>query len=1292
MGPQEHPLPPKTTTDCTEIRGKAMNDNDQSRLEHLSQHIDQLYEHGQLDAALTAALEAYSLTCQLDPRGVEAANSALRLARLYQEKDDITHAHEYYRAAIDGFKNALGPEHETVAAVIHAEGELYEAAGDLAVAAHCYKEAISIQHKVAQVDNPKLMLMFNNLALTQLRLGKIAEAQEAIEAGLQIAQEDSLERALLLSAQADVLLAQQDYVQADIVLNRALVLRRTALGVDHPLVHFTDDKLKSMRVSVAHRLRELTSQIDKYTAEKKFDSLLPLVTKTYEIMSHFFGNNHPHSRHMLGVRADLEHKSGFDEVARASLHMLLNDQRSTPNVPATEVANTLMKLGVVEAKLGNREVGEQHLLEALKVFDSTTGVAYGDMKLLLFHLAEVQEQLGKHEERAATLDELGQLAYRMSDYDQAANVFEALYKYICDYHLSEPNSFEATRILSWLAYTYQQLSNYQRAIPLQEQVVEIRQRLRAENETDYATSLHNLAAMYTDIHDYTRAEHLYKQAYEIRSRVFGHDHPDTAESLDGLGVVMFYTGRPIEAVVYVGLALHVRVRTYPHGHPDVVRSLQNMSSLQLWGRQFAQAECYARQALTMARSIFPPEHPMVAKSQASLAFVYQLQGQHQQALSLLQESQRMYQNTNHEASPEVEDNFYNLTQLYAALDQPDAALKVLFEGLDISKILISRVFATGSERQREAYLQQHGYGGYTLLLSLLLTAQKSMPELAAVAYKIVLHRKALLTEAFVVQRDAVLSQRYPHLAQQLTELRQLGSQIADKQLSGPGSDSREQYEQTLAKLSDDYDVLEAHITRQIPEMGLEQQLRQADHQAIAARLPAQSALVEFVQFHVMDPHTVLGQGDIPTPTTHYVAFVLRSDNHEHIQVVDIGDAEELDGLVAEYRHAITGERETQAGGESLNMENYDSAEPNQMLLSNREALRSSFEESISDFESVYAQKVEDDSHLRIGQKLKTKIIDPLLPAITGCTRLLLAPDGDLYRLPFDALPLDEDRYVIDAYELSYLTVGRDVLRFTADSDTSEPPVVAADPNYNLGSTDNKDGPFWHLLCASEEGTEVAKLLEVSPLMGDAVCEHMLKILRSPAILHLATHGFVLSSPPPVPDVNALKQESVGDLQRLSARRFTNPLLLSGLALAGANTWLAGGTLPDEAENGILYAADVIGIDLHATELVVLSACSTGLGNIHVGEGVYGFRRAFVLAGVQTLVTSLWPIADCVARDLMVHFHKWVLKGKGRSTALRLAQREIRRCHHHPRYWAAFVCQGNPEPLARTGTSGRRPRL
>jgi CHAT domain-containing protein len=234
-------------------------------------------------------------------------------------------------------------------------------------------------------------------------------------------------------------------------------------------------------------------------------------------------------------------------------------------------------------------------------------------------------------------------------------------------------------------------------------------------------------------------------------------------------------------------------------------------------------------------------------------------------------------------------------------------------------------------------------------------------------------------------------------------------------------------------------------------------------------------------------------------------------------------------------------------------------------------------------------------------------------------------------------------------------------------------------------------------------------------------------VRSPGLLHLATHGFFLQDQPhdadkELRDLGWVGAEGWGG-GRLSGPLPESPMLRSGLALAGANTWLRQGALPEEAEDGLLTAEDVAGLDLLDTELVVLSACETGLGEVRTGEGVFGLRRAFIVAGAKALVMSLWKVPDLPTAVLMERFyHNLLSRQLPRAEALREAQAHVRditvgrlrptwlspemigrlsagnpeveayllklargpdedRPFSRPYFWGAFICQGDPGPLA-----------
>ncbi|MGE3512969.1 MAG: CHAT domain-containing protein, partial [Vicinamibacterales bacterium] len=220
-----------------------------------------------------------------------------------------------------------------------------------------------------------------------------------------------------------------------------------------------------------------------------------------------------------------------------------------------------------------------------------------------------------------------------------------------------------------------------------------------------------------------------------------------------------------------------------------------------------------------------------------------------------------------------------------------------------------------------------------------------------------------------------------------------------------------------------------------------------------------------------------------------------------------------------------------------------------------------------------------------------------------------------------------------------------------------------------------------------EATDIAALLSVGPWLGDQVREGRLKQCRSPVVLHLATHGMFLEDEfLPWLDARGRLAAPYRDLELFLPPRLENPMHRSMVCLAGAQTFLDGGTLPAEAEDGLLTAEDVGGMDLTFTELVVLSACDTGRGEVKVGEGVFGLRRAFAVAGARTLVMSLWKVPDEVTHELMVQFYKELQAGRSRIDALRAARQWVRWSHPDPYFWGAFILQGDAiSPLALTSS-------
>jgi CHAT domain-containing protein len=217
-----------------------------------------------------------------------------------------------------------------------------------------------------------------------------------------------------------------------------------------------------------------------------------------------------------------------------------------------------------------------------------------------------------------------------------------------------------------------------------------------------------------------------------------------------------------------------------------------------------------------------------------------------------------------------------------------------------------------------------------------------------------------------------------------------------------------------------------------------------------------------------------------------------------------------------------------------------------------------------------------------------------------------------------------------------------------------------------------------LPATAEEAAQIKSVLGLQSeemLLEERANKRELKELRSPAILHIATHGYFLQEEER--EANAeqrltrIKSGIIGEgaEEELRGMKLENPLLRSGLLLAGANR--------GNGDEGILTALELTGLDLWGTKIVVLSACDTGVGEVKNGDGVYGLRRALVLAGSESQMMSLWPVSDAGTRDLMINYYRALKAGEGRSAGLRRVRLEFlkdaRRAH--PYYWASFIQSG-----------------
>jgi CHAT domain-containing protein len=353
------------------------------------------------------------------------------------------------------------------------------------------------------------------------------------------------------------------------------------------------------------------------------------------------------------------------------------------------------------------------------------------------------------------------------------------------------------------------------------------------------------------------------------------------------------------------------------------------------------------------------------------------------------------------------------------------------------------------------------------------------------------------------------------------------------------------------------------------------------------------------------------------------------------------------------------------------------------------------------------------SILEVARKLDRQVMAKIRPLLGDAKHLLISADSQLNLIPFEALQDESGQYLINRYQFSYLTSGRDLLRIAEyrknPAKFRQEAVIVANPDYGSQNTKIAEFPSQQLQrpTLSSDGdsvdtignfgavlrmSELAEILKThilptaTVLSGSKATKTALKQLPSPRILFLGTHGFFLTNPEKeIGRYDPLNRDSTLKNNQSERVSISNPLLLSGLALAGFNE-RNNANLSSNGDNGVLTALEVAGLDLSGTQLVVLSACKTDVGKPTAGDGVYGLRRSLAIAGAESQVLSLWNVHEVATKDLMVNYFKKLSpkagRGMGRHEALQAAKQEIMKIpnYHHPYYWAGFIPSGDWTPL------------
>jgi len=745
------------------------------------------------------------------------------------------------------------------------------------------------------------------------------------------------------------------------------------------------------------------------------------------------------------------------------------------------------------------------------------------------------------------------------------------------------------------------LGNFAQAVPMLDRAIAFFSRVGKTQDITYIKLLQARAMIYYTFGDSATAVKLIEQAIGARDSLIrwlsGEDHA-MAEMVEATDLDMAAL-RGNLGLLYGTLGdfnraweLHMKARqawswmfesqkNAPQATPEAIRAVgvefalqsQNCGGVLIAMGHLEESRTMLLQTAAFYEGMGLTMHPDSVQCLANLAELYRMDGETETATRYLMIVLDRYSKVEDQDLRSVAKYLEQAAVLCATDGRFDQALSYMAQSADFYDALVLRVLPAAAEQQRLSFMQDIR-GPFVRCLSLISRHLPASPDAIKVGFNLVLRRKGLLAEAALMQREVLLQNKYEALAPQLNRLLDVKTRIANKTLTGYDEEGEAVHRAILAELATEQEQLEIELSGQIPDLLLQKHLFSVNAEEVAILLPAGSALIEFVRINEFDFNAVPTRGESLWRQDRYLAFVLHAGRPEDVGLIDLGEATQIDKLVDLWRSAITGAARSVADRTDAGMEENDRRRA--VLQGTRHLGGRSQPKSAADGRTA-------------GDQLRKAVFDPLGPALSDCRRLFIAPDGEILKLPFEALPSQDQGYLLDDFAISYLGSGRDLLRLeltASATNLTEPAIIIADPDYDLGDSGEagfrRSFPFDRLIGTREEGEQLSNLLKANLYIGIGAVERCLKKSDLPAVLHIATHGFFQEDTIVDPDHGTLPFSYVGrgNVNRLSRlTEIFNPMLRSGLALAGANIWAQSGSLPPEAEDGLLTAEDVSALNL-----------------------------------------------------------------------------------------------------------------
>ncbi|WP_434391737.1 CHAT domain-containing protein [Melittangium boletus] len=826
---------------------------------------------------------------------------------------------------------------------------------------------------------------------------------------------------------------------------------------------------------------------------------------------------------------------------------------------------------------------------------------------------------------------------------------------------------EIGRCLELLGGIYWRQGNYAGAKRLLVQAVRDQERALGKTHWGVANPLITLANLHTHQGDLIRAERLYLRALQIREAAFGRSHPQVATVLNNLAHLHEKGHAHEKAEALYERARRILEAAPGEHHRHVAASLAGLANLSMQRGELQRAETLYREALSIQEREFGPKHPTVIQSLNDLARLLTAQDRLEEALPLIARAfslREEHLQRELRSLPEA-----TMTRVLSMLRIDEEALFRLVRA-DPANVRLQQLALSTTIHRKGRALQAsalnfraiHQGADHKRLwdLALLFALRAKISEAMHANTTPYLESESADPERWreveSIQNQINVRRRDERSALEGNYSQSwLSSEVPDIKIASQYVEQMRELEEQLARIKStlqlNYHFNRRHELRVFKKPGeSDWQTTQrliASAESVEERIARKSASIRASSETDDNPSTLLNQiAERLAPDGALIEFVTYTDEPLGLRA---------DGPPMRQRQERMYLALVLLANGRTSALNLGPAAPIEAAM---HAMRRNM-------------NTQGEAYLVPLQTLYDLVFRPMEHTLGDHTRLFISPEGPLAMVPFAALH-DRQQFLVDRFDITYLISGKDLLTSREDIAPAYSVSVLAAPT--LGSA------WAPLPGARDEAYAIQKLLPQARLMlGRDATNQALKSLTTPGILHIATHAFSMSSAPQPEKARAAVSLGASGGGASPRWPIDHPQLRAALVLASPHPPdTTAETVPPE--DTWVTPMELEGLNLWGTQLVVLSACDTGQGDVLYGQGIYGLRRALVIAGAQTVVTSLWRVNDETTRHLMELYYRGLLEGQGRVTALHSAMKTLRQTHPHPAHWAPFIAIGQDGPL------------